>query len=118
SGSVRTLAEWVGSSLPKTQEDGPLALSGEIETTANSVQLKGADAQVAKAKVTGFAVLERRKDTRPRLSADLRLSDLDLTSWLSHAGGGAAKPQLRDGASSSGKSAPPRTIDDLLKGTT
>jgi AsmA protein len=110
------LAAWVGSPL-EAEGEGPLAISGKLETTATSIALTDADAQLDDASIKGFAVLETGSGTRPRLSADLRLSALDLTRWLTP---GAVRPgrSTRSGAASApDDSQPPRSIDDLLRGT-
>lgn len=82
SGSLRELAALLGAHLPRDDGDEPFTLMGKLETTENSIALTDTNAQVGETSVSGFAVLETRRGKRPRLSADLKLSALDLTNWL------------------------------------
>lgn len=82
SGSLGRLASWLGSTLLEDAEE-PLTLKGKLETTSNSISLTDTNARVGNTSVSGFAVLETRRNTRPRLSTELKLSALDLTKWLS-----------------------------------
>jgi len=117
SGSLAGFAAWAGTPLAKGEGRGPLALSGKLETTAASIALTEADAQLGDTAVRGFAVLETRAGARPRISADLRLSALDLTRWLTPDGERPKEGSRDDAGAGPGKAAPPRSMDDLLRGT-
>lgn len=120
SGSLRGLAAWAGTPFRDDEADGPLSLSGKLETTATSIALTDADGDFGSTKARGFAVFENRDGARPRISADLRLSALDLGRWLIDAGNRSGTSAKRNDGKppTSGEAGPPRTIDDLLKGTT
>lgn len=118
--SLRGLSAWLGTSLPEEETDGPVTLDGKLETTATSIALTETDAQIAGRTIRGFAVLETRTESRPRLSADLRVSALDLGRWLKADGereDGGSRGHDQDSGGDSGEASSPRTINDLLRGT-
>lgn len=118
--SLRSLTAWFGKSLPEEEADGPVLLGGKLETTASSIALNETDAQVAGRTIEGFAVLETRTASRPRLSADLRISTVDLGRWLRPDGErerGGSGGRTRASESDPGEAPAPRKIDDLLRGT-
>lgn len=115
SGSLQALASWFDASVLEGSEDGPVALSGKLETTPASVSLTEADAQIGSTTIKGLAVLETRSGIRPRLSADLQVSQLDLGYWITPTGKPASN--AGDGRGTTGDQGEPRSIDDLLRGT-
>ncbi len=115
SGSLQALASWFDASVLEGAEDGPVALSGKLETTPASVSLTEADAQIGSTTIKGLAVLETRSGIRPRLSADLQVSQLDLGYWITPTGKPAS--DAGDGRATTGDQGEPRSIDDLLRGT-
>lgn len=119
-GSLHGLTAWFGTSLPEDEPDGPVLLGGKLETTATSIALTETNAEVAGRAINGFAVLETRTEPRPRLSADLRISALDLDHLLRPDGErarGRSDGRNQDGEGDSGEAQRPQTIDDLLRGT-
>ncbi len=118
SGSLRGLAVWAGLPESDGEDDGPLTLTGKLETTQASVAIKDAHAQIAGTDVKGFAVLETRTGNRPRLSADLHLSALDLTHWLTNDGPPASTDAPRGGGGAiSGAGIPAQPGDNRPEGS-
>ncbi|MCL4765627.1 MAG: AsmA family protein [Hyphomicrobiaceae bacterium] len=114
--SLRGLAAWIGAPLPVEDGSKPMTFTGRLETAARSVALTGVDLRLGGSTVKGGAVLETRAGARPHLSADLQLSELDLTGWLAAEGRRPVERSRGDARPGSGGKAPARTIDDLLEG--
>ena len=117
SGSIRTLAGWLDFSGFDDHANEPLFISGKLEVTPSSVTLSGADARLGNTAVKGLAILESRSGTRPRLSADLHVSQLDLGYWVTPSGKPTGSKSDSGGSSGTSGDGKPDSIDDLLRGT-
>ena len=117
SSSIRALADWLDSSAFDEHKDEPLVVSGRLELTPAAVTLSEADVRLGDTTVDGLAILESRSGTRPRLSADLHVSQLDLGYWLTPTGKAASSRVDGGGNSGIGDESEPQSIDDLLRGT-
>lgn len=106
--STRKLASWLGSALPKVQGFGPLTLKGKLSANGPNYQLSDANLNIDNATATGQVSLQTAAK-RPRLIADLSLSELNLNKYLPGQAGRSA-PSTAGG--SGGKK--PQSIDDLL----
>lgn len=119
--SLSALAQWWGTPVSTEAGAGAVAFSATLSATAKSVQLSNLDLKAGRAAAAGAVSFEEREGARPHVSADLRVSGLDV----------AALPLGADlrATSGSGRSVPaptplsldapapaeePQSIDDLL----
>src|SRR5690606_26611584 len=114
--SLRALAAWFDTSLP-AEEDGPVILRGQLETSAKSVSLSGISGTIADRTIKGAAALETGSGPRPRLDAELKISALDLTPWLRPGGQRSAASSDLHSDSTDIPDDAPRATDDSLRGT-
>ncbi len=105
--SARNLARWFGTNLPPSNGFGPLKLNGRLEATNATYRLSKANLNLDGAEATG-SVAVQTGGVRPKIIANLKLSELNLNTYMSGSGDGNAQP-----ANNAGK-AEPQTIDDLL----
>lgn len=79
--SVRNLAAWAGSPLPKGQGFGPLAITGKVKGTNEAATFSDADISFDGMKATGtLSVVTSR--SRPYLKGNLALDRLDTNVYL------------------------------------
>ena len=114
--SLRALAAWFDTSFPE-EEDGPVLLRGQLETSAKSVSLSGISGTIADRTIKGAAALETGSGPRPRLDAELKISALDLTPWLRPGGQRSAASSDLHSDSTDIPDDAPRATDDSLRGT-
>lgn len=117
--SVRALAQWMGSELPKGAGFGPARLSGKIEAKAHRIAFNDAELALDDSKGKGALVLDL-SGARPKLSGNLAADRLNVDAYL-------GKPPARhDAASSAALEAaeavvveaatpPPVSLKDALK---
>jgi len=115
--SLHGLTTWLGTGIVEDEEDGHFTLSGRLDVSEAAIALLDAKAQIGSNTVSGLAVIESRPDARPRLSADLQLSSLDLGRWLSAKETPRKGRAAIEGAPRRDDQASPQTIEDLLRGT-
>ncbi len=90
--SVKTLAKWLGSTLPPVSGFGPLSLAGTLKTNGNVTSLSGATFGLDGATGNG-TVTVTTGGVRPAVQATLKISELDLNKYmLGAAGAGAVVP--------------------------
>jgi len=120
--SVRKLAGWFGTTLPKASGFGPMSIKGRLRATGPVYDLRSANIGLDGATATG-KVSVRTNGARPHVNADLTVSELDLNKYMaggasgaaprsSGQSGGASSPPASTGGGSGGE---PRSIEDLLK---
>ena len=90
--SVKSLAKWLGSTLPPVTGFGPLSLAGTLKTNGNVTSLSNANLGLDGATGTG-TVTVTTGGVRPAVQATLKLSELDLNKYMIGAAGAAPAPQ-------------------------
>ena len=120
--SVRSLAKWLGTTLPEVSGFGPLTLAGDLKTNGNVTSLANAKLSLNGATATGNTTVTTG-GARPYVQANLQLSELDLNKYMTAAGGAAppapapqpaAKPAAPEaGDAPAGKGA--NSIEELLE---
>ncbi len=86
--SVRQLAQWFGSKLPKARGFGPLTVHGRLKAAGSTYSLLNAKLSLDGATGTGDATVNTA-GARPYVKANLNLSELNLNNYLSNDGGSA-----------------------------
>lgn len=115
--SLRGLTAWLGTDIGEDGEDGSFFLSGNLEISEAAIALLDAEGQFGPQTVSGLAVIEDRPGGRPRLSADLQLSSLDLGRWLSARETRKKGEAAVQGTPRRDERREPQSIEDLLRGT-
>jgi AsmA protein len=127
--SLAAAAEFLGTHLPNGGPLGGFRGTGELVAKDKSVALNQASLVMGQTRMTGIIFAEQRK-ARPYISADLKITDLDIDSLS--AGFAEAAPVTRSGPTSalitqagtrlpaagvtvSGDDGAPQSIEDLLK---
>lgn len=124
--SVRQLARWLGTKLPPATGFGPLKIAGRLKADGPVYQLAKVALEVDGATGTGNINADT-SGSRPNLTGNLSLSELDLNKYMPPSGAGnrqraadkaaAANPN-RGGkaANKAGQAAPraPGSIEDLI----
>lgn len=121
--SVRALAQWLGSRLPENDGFGPLSLSGRLKTRQNAFQLTNADISLDQMRITG-SIDGTTLGARPYVKADLKVSELNLNTYMGHGSNSPARKQISPPAPANDnagvpapgeKPTPPQSIEDLLE---
>lgn len=124
--SLSALSQWWGTPVSPEAGAGAVALSTAVSATSNAVYLSNIDLKAGRAIVAGKVSFEERSGTRPKVSADLKISGVDLAALplaadlRAAAGKGksvpAPTPLSLDAPRSTDDAAPaaPQSIDDLL----
>ena len=93
--SLRKLADWAGSPLPKGEGFGPLALAGKFEATGDEIKFNDAQLSLDAIKGKGQIALNTG-GAKPDVKGSLELDAFNVNPYLppegAAAGGGAAKP--------------------------
>ncbi len=89
---VKSLAKWLGSTLPPVSGFGPLSLAGTLKTNGNVTSLSNANLGLDGATGTG-TVTVTTGGVRPAVQANLKISELDLNKYMIGAAGAAPAPQ-------------------------
>lgn len=116
--SVRALAAWLGTELPKVKGFGPLEASGQLRATAGVINLSGANISLDGATAKGQVTVET-KSLRPYVKTTLNISELDLNKYMS-GGGSYAEPAKAKAPAATPEAAPTapapaaQSIEDLL----
>jgi AsmA protein len=90
SDSVRSLAQWLGTSLPVVTGFGPLSVSGQLKTNGNVTSLSNASLGLDGATATG-TVAVTTGGVRPYVQANLKISELNLNKYMTGAAGSVPK---------------------------
>ena len=105
--SVKSLAKWLGSTLPPVSGFGPLSLAGTLKTNGNVTSLSSASFGLDGATGTG-AVTVTTGGVRPAVQATLKISELDLNKYMIGAAGAARAPLPVTKPTAAGAPAKPR----------
>lgn len=103
SASLRALAQWAGKPLPANDGFGALALTGRLKTQPHQFRLDNADITLDGMRITG-ALSGLSGGTRPQIKADLKISEVNLDTYLTSSGPTSSGP-TSSGPTSSGKGA-------------
>ncbi|MGL4396532.1 MAG: AsmA family protein [Hyphomicrobium sp.] len=87
--SVKALAKWLGTDLPPVKGFGPMTLSGALKSSGNVTTLSNANVGLDGATATG-TVSSTKGGVRPYVTANLKLSELDLNKYMTNAGSAAS----------------------------
>jgi len=90
--SVQTLGTWIGRPMTAGQDPGALSLSASLSSSADQISLSRLTATVGDASIEGALAIATKGD-RPRLTGDLRVSELDFGRLLMHQGPASAPPR-------------------------
>jgi AsmA protein len=120
-GSVRALAAWAGAPLGAGSGLGPASVDGLLKVAGKTTTLNDANLGLDGATATGSISLDTGR-ARPFVQANLQVSEIILDRYLGTAGDGQRAAPTPSPTASPATSAPaaagPRSIDDLLRGTT
>lgn len=101
SGSLRGLAQWLGTELPQVSGFGPLSIAGQLKTNGNVTSLNTATFGLDGATATGNVEVTTG-GARPYVRSNLKISELDLNKYLTtavvHAPAAGAAPADAGGA--------------------
>lgn len=127
--SLRALAQWLGETLPANDGFGPLAVSGRLKSTTDSVTLDNADITLDATRAVG-RIAAVAGSARPHVKAELKIAELNLNTYISTgigtgtgatpAAAKAARPAAspaagRTNSAPSGRDdASPQSIEELL----
>lgn len=117
--SVRNLAAWMGTDLPPARGFRAFTLNSNLKANGPVYTLSGIDMTLDGAKGTGNVTVATGGE-RPKISGDLRLSELDLNEYMANGEAPAAKPKRAKTKPAAKKAAggnAPSSIEDLI-GTT
>jgi len=121
--SLRALALWLDAPLPENEGFGPFNLTSRLKTHPGAFQLANANINLDQMRITG-SIDGTTSLPRPYVKADLKISDLNLNTYL---GGSSAAPTSRsptppaNGANNPTRQGsgpgqpPPQSIEDLLE---
>ncbi len=108
--SLRALAAWTGTELPKVSGFGPLNIKGRLQADGPSYTLSNASLGLDGATATG-EISARTDGVRPKVNANLRLSQLDLNKYISD----EPSPAAGRGGGEKSSGGKPSSIEDILK---
>jgi AsmA protein len=117
--SVRALAKWLGTELPKAKGYGPLEATGQLRATAKAISLSGAKITLDGATANGQVTVETPGE-RPYIKTTLSISELDLNKYIASGGGSSPAPAALAKSAAAPEAAPEKpaaaqSIEDLLK---
>lgn len=95
--SLKALAAWLWQPLPEADGYGPLSVDGKIRTAENTVSLADVRIALDDHTATGLLALDV-SGARPRITANLRFSALDINRYLPDPGAGAATSPNQPGS--------------------
>ncbi len=102
--SLRDLAAWIGATLPPARGFGKFDIAGRVRAAGTAYTISDLTATLDGATAAGTAAIET-SGTRPAIKANLKLSELNVNTYLT----AAAEAQPAAPAS-----APAKSIEDLL----
>ncbi len=108
--SVRNLAKWLGTELPRAKGYGPLDAKGQLRANAQRITLSNANIALDGATAIG-EVSVNTSGKRPHVTGNLQVSVLDLNKYM-RPGRAAGRPS--PSKRKSGTKAPAKSIEDLL----
>ncbi len=114
--SVRTLAEWLGTRLPRSSGFGAGSLAATLHGSGDSWRFSDAKLTLDGATATGtIGIITSGK--RPHVVADLKVSGLNLDTYAAQDGQGEQPAAAPPAEAAPAEPAPsePRSIDDLLE---
>lgn len=113
--SVRTLAHWIGVALPPSKGFGPLTAKGLYRSNGKAWTLSSAEIALDGTTAHGQITVEMG-GPRPRINANLKLTELDLNTYRRDGAPDSNEPQpAHEGKpAESGASGGASSIDDLL----
>ncbi|HUS97106.1 MAG TPA: AsmA-like C-terminal region-containing protein, partial [Hyphomicrobiaceae bacterium] len=136
--SFAGLMRWLGTELPNGKPLGHAGFTGRVKADHRAVQLSGARLELGRTRATGVAsVLLKAK--RPLVTADLRVTELDLDRLGAHTTGmrfagreklpappprhalqaqSGLRPSLTRSPGRNPNTVPPQSIEDLLRRST
>jgi AsmA protein len=82
--STRAVADWFGTALPPVPGFGPLSIQGLLKTSGNITDFSNAEFVLDGASAKG-SIKVTTGGTRPRVSANLDIAELDLNKYLTSA---------------------------------
>ncbi|HYD16126.1 MAG TPA: AsmA family protein, partial [Hyphomicrobium sp.] len=115
SASARDLAAWFGTDLPPSEGFGALTAKGLLRSVPDQLTLSTADITLDQTTARGDIGLDTR-DARPLVTANLKLTELDLNTYASH-GEKTVKRSAPPAASRDKSSGKAQSIEDLLQDT-
>jgi AsmA protein len=125
--SARTMAAWLGTTLPPVEGFGPVSASGTMKTAGNTTSFSNATFNIDGAIAMGNLAVTTG-GVRPFVQANLKINELNLNKYLTAAAGGSkaietaptskAVPAPASAPAPAAQPAPPETggdpIEDLL----
>lgn len=120
--SLRRLVAWLGHELPPADGFGPVAASGKLKVSGTSYALNLTTLGLDGATASGTVLVDASGGARPRVTANLRISELDLNKYSLAAGKAipaVAKPlPVRPaGGPKAMNGTTAKSIEDLINGS-
>jgi AsmA protein len=114
--SLRTLAEWLGTRLPRSSGFGAASLAATLQGSGDSWRFSDAKLTLDGATATGTVGLIT-SGKRPHVVADLKVSGLNLDTYAARGSQGEKPAPVPPAEAAPPSTAPsePRSIDDLLE---
>ena len=115
--SLRSLTAWLGHEMPPADGFGPVSLAGTVKAAGNAYALALRSAALDAATASGTINVETG-GARPKVSANLRISELDLNRYTLAAGKAVPVKQTPAPPVPSGGAGAPsaKSIEDLING--
>ncbi len=115
--SLKNLARWLGTNMPNAKPLGGLTVRGNLSATPTTVTLGGAKLALGKTTATG-SIGARLSDPRPKISANLGISQLDIDKLSRLLSGIKPYPRRKPKIHArSDNDAKPKSIEEILRGT-
>lgn len=122
--SLATTTKWLGMVFPNAGPLGGFRVSGRLVGSPKSIALNGATMNLGDTKANG-TILVAMRPGKPYLSADLKMSELDIDRLSAGFAEGrqemprrtpvSANPGRQRGKSPDGSKSAPKSIEDLLR---
>ena len=119
--SLRALALWLGQTLPANDGFGAASVSGRLKAKPGAFRLDNTDMMLDAMRINGD-IAGTTGSGRPKLTAQLKLSELDLNTYLGGGIGVHGAPTASTPAASTAPNPPatapmpaPQSIEDLLE---
>ena len=116
--SLRALLRWLGHELPPADGFGPVALAGKLKTTGTNYALTDANLGLDGSTASGLMQLET-SGARPRVTANLKISELNLNRYTLAAGTAVVHPKaavIRAAGAQAVPAPAAKSIEDLING--
>ena len=114
--SLRGLAGWLGTELPPARGFREASLAGNLNATESTLRLSDARLGLDGATATGTLSVTTT-GAKPYVTADMKVSGLDLANYIGSEAGSAAPQPARPAAPApqAAPEEPPQSIEDLLE---